>query len=206
MNNDYYPIPPSFDALMKRRNAESGLIDELELFNSFDELLRRFSSDQIEAVQAVKDLMNGQKVDVLRDLMKLMTYREFSEALVNENVIPKLSVAESVNQNISLYLSSRPGEYFFDHSYGCIIHGYDFRQLRDTPSKDQIKRSVEEYLRKFEKRVIINKVNIDIADVEEKVDGGNPRICRYIQIIISCTLAQTKEKLPDMKFRLVRYS
>jgi len=206
MSNDFYPIPPSFGALMKRRSAESGLIDDLEQYNSYDELLRRFSADQIEQMQAIKDLMGTQQVVSLKDLMKKLTYREFSEILVNGNVIPKISVEQSVNQNISLYLSSRSGEYFFDHSYGCIIHGYDFRQLRDTPSKDQIKRSVEEYLRKFEKRVIINKVEIDISDVEEKVDGGNPRICRYIQITIACTLAQTKEKLREMKFRLVRYS
>jgi phage baseplate assembly protein W len=191
MNNDFYPIPPSFGALMKRRSAENGLIDELGHYYSFDELLRRFPPDQIEAAQAVKDLMALHKADTLKELMRILTYREFSDALVSSNVIPKLSVAESVNQNISLYLSSRPREYFFDPSYGCIIHGYDFRQLRDTPSKDQIKRSVEEYLRKFEKRVIINKVDIEISDVEEKVDGSNPRICRYIQIVISCTLAKT---------------
>lgn len=206
MNSEFYPIPPSFGALMKRRSAENGLIDELGLYNSYEELLRRFSIEQIEAVQAVKDLITERKTDSLRDMMKILTYREFTEILVNANVISKLSVTDSVTQNISLYLSSRPREYFFDHSYGCIIHGYDFRQLRDTPSKDQIKRSVEEYLRKFEKRVIINKVDIEISDVEEKVDGGNPRICRYIQIVISCTLAQTKEILKDMKFRLVRYS
>lgn len=140
MPDDYYPVPPSFGALMKRQTTE------------------------------------------------------------------KISVEDSISQNISLYLSSKPKEYHFDHTYGCIVHGYDFRQLRDTPSKDQIKRSIEEYLRKFETRIAVQKVDIEITDVEEKVDGASPRICRYIQIVISATLVQTQEKLRDMKFRLVRYS
>ena len=141
MPEDYYPIPPSFGALMKR--------------------------------QPLAD---------------------------------KISVEESIAQNISLYLASKPKEYHFDHNYGCIIHGYDFRQLKDTPSKDQIKRTVEEYLRKFEKRIVVNRIDIEINDVEERVEGGNPRICRYIQIVIASTLVQTQEKLKEMKFRLIRYS
>lgn len=128
-------------------------------------------------------------------------------ALMKRQLLPeKISVEEFIAQNISLYLASKQKEYHFDHQYGCIIHGYDFRQLKDTPSKDQIKRSVEEYLRKFEKRIAINKVEIEINDVEERVEGSNPRICRYIQIVIASTLVQTQEKLKEMKFRLVRYS
>ncbi|MEI7584255.1 GPW/gp25 family protein [Runella sp.] len=127
-------------------------------------------------------------------------------SLMKRQSTEKISVEDSISQNISLYLSSKPKEYHFDHTYGCIVHGYDFRQLRDTPSKDQIKRSIEEYLRKFETRITVQKVDIEITDVEEKVDGVSPRICRYIQIVISATLVQTQEKLRDMKFRLVRYS
>lgn len=123
-----------------------------------------------------------------------------------QSLSEKISVEESIAQNISLYLASKPKEYHFDHNYGCIIHGYDFRQLKDTPSKDQIKRSVEEYLRKFEKRIVVNRIDIEINDVEERVEGGNPRICRYIQIVIASTFVQTQEKLKEMKFRLVRYS
>lgn len=130
----------------------------------------------------------------------------FGALMKKQPVIEKISAQESIAQNISLYLASKPKEYYFDNQYGCIVHGYDFRQLKDTPSKDQIKRSVEEYLKKFEKRIVVNKVDINIDDVEEKVDGGNPRICRYIQIVIASTLIQTQERLADMKFRLVRYS
>lgn len=130
----------------------------------------------------------------------------FGALMKKQPVIEKISAQESIAQNISLYLASKPKEYYFDNQYGCIVHGYDFRQLKDTPSKDQIKRSVEEYLKKFEKRIVVNKVDINIDDVEEKVDGGNPRICRYIQIVIASMLVQTQERLPDMKFRLVRYS
>lgn len=206
MPEDFYPIPPSFGALMKRQGNERGLIEELKNYNSYEELLRRMPAAQLTGLATVQNLMNNQKVETFQELTRKLYYREFAEILTTENIVQKLSVEDSINQNISLYLSSKPKEYYFDHNYGCIIHGYDFRQLRDTPSKDQIKRSVEEYLRKFETRISINKVDIDITDVEEKVDGGNPRICRYIQIVISSTLIQTKARLRDMKFRLVRYS
>ena len=130
----------------------------------------------------------------------------FGSLMKRQPLSEKISVEESIAQNISLYLASKPKEYHFDHNYGCIIHGYDFRQLKDTPSKDQIKRTVEEYLRKFEKRIVVNRIDIEINDVEERVEGGNPRICRYIQIVVASTLVQTQEKLKEMKFRLIRYS
>ncbi|QIP13093.1 GPW/gp25 family protein [Spirosoma aureum] len=127
-------------------------------------------------------------------------------SLVKREPLDKLPLDESVRQNIALYLSTRPGEYHFDSAYGCIIHNYEFQELNETPSKDQIKRSIEDYLRKFDKRIEPERVAIEVADVEEKIDGRNPRICRYVQIVVRCRLTQTREMLPEMKFRVVRYS
>lgn len=118
----------------------------------------------------------------------------------------KLSLEDSVRQSIGLYLATKPGEYHFDPEYGCIIHNYDFRMLTETPSKDQIKRSIEAYLKKFDKRIEPEQVSLEVVDVQEKVEGKNPRMCRYIQIAIICRLSNTRERLPEMKFRVVRYS
>ncbi|GAB4035584.1 GPW/gp25 family protein [Spirosoma jeollabukense] len=127
-------------------------------------------------------------------------------ALTRRQPLEKLSLEESVAQNIALYLATRPSEYHYDPAYGCIIHNYDFQELNETPSKDQIKRSIEEYLRKFDNRIEPERVTIEVADVEEKIDGRNPRVCRYIQIVVQCRLTQTRERLPEMKFRVVLYS
>ncbi|NID12114.1 GPW/gp25 family protein [Fibrivirga algicola] len=127
-------------------------------------------------------------------------------ALMKRQSLDKLPLAESVVQNIALYLATRPNEYQYDPQYGCILHNYQFHELNDTPTKDQIKRSIETYLRKFDQRIEPEQVDVDVTDIEEKVDGRNPRICRYVQIVIQCRLTQTRELLPDMKFRVVRYS
>ncbi len=127
-------------------------------------------------------------------------------ALTKRQSLDKLPLAESVVQNIALYLSTRPNEYQYDPEYGCILHNYQFHELNDTPTKDQIKRSIETYLRKFDQRIEPEQVDVDVADIQEKLDGRNPRICRYVQIVIRCRLTQTRELLPDMKFRVVRYS
>lgn len=127
-------------------------------------------------------------------------------ALTKRQPLDKLPLEESVAQHIGLYLATRPNEYQYDPAYGCILHNYEFHELNDTPTKDQIKRSIEDYLRKFDQRIEPERVEIDVTDVEEKVDGRNPRICRYVQIVIRCRLTQTRELLPDMKFRIVRYS
>ncbi|WP_375443586.1 GPW/gp25 family protein [uncultured Fibrella sp.] len=118
----------------------------------------------------------------------------------------KLPIEESVAQHIGLYLATRPGQYPYDPQYGCILHNYEFHELNETPSKDQIKRSIEDYLKKLDQRIEPERVTVEVADIEEKVEGRNPRICRYVQIVIRCRLIQTHQSLPEMKFRVVRYS
>ncbi len=127
-------------------------------------------------------------------------------ALTKGQTLDKLPLRESVAQNIALYLATRPNEYHYDPLYGCILHNYEFHELNDTPTKDQIKRAIEVFLRKFDQRIEPEQVAIEVTDIEEKMDGRNPRICRYVQIVIRCRLVQTRELLPDMKFRVVRYS
>ncbi len=127
-------------------------------------------------------------------------------ALTKRQTLDKIPLDESVAQTIALYLATRPSEYHYDPTYGCIIHNYEFQELNETPSKDQLKRSIEDYLRKFDTRIEPERVSIEVTDVEEKIDGRNPRVCRYVQIIVRCRLTQTREMLPEMKFRVVRYS
>ena len=127
-------------------------------------------------------------------------------ALTKRQTLDKLPLTESVAQHIGLYLATRPNQYHYDPQFGCILHNYEFHELNETPNKDQIKRSIEAYLHTFDKRVEPDRVAIDVADIEEKIEGRNPRICRYVQIVIRCRLSQTHELLPEMKFRVIRYS
>lgn len=120
--------------------------------------------------------------------------------------IDKVGVEQSVYQNVSLYLSTRPGEYYFDETYGCAVHHYDFRQLSDTQSKNQLKQGIAEYLAHCETRIQVQQVAVEISDVQEVKDGNDARMCRYITVTVGGQLISTQEKLPDMKFTLIRYS
>lgn len=126
--------------------------------------------------------------------------------LTKRKPLEKLPLTESVAQHIGLYLATRPNQYHYDPQFGCILHNYEFHELNETPSKDQIKRAIEAYLNTFDMRVEPDRVAVEVADIEEKVEGRNPRICRYVQIVIRCRMRQTHELLPEMKFRVVRYS
>lgn len=207
MLNDYYPLPPSFGALMKRQGSEKSFVEAVRLLRSYEEVNGKFGEDKdLENYQVVKRLMKSVGCASFRELRQQMMFREFVDFLVEHMLIQKINVNESIHQNIALYLATEPGKFHFDQQYGCIVHDFDFRQLNDTPSKDQLRRTVAEYLQKFEKRINVSNISVDINDVQEVMDGGTPRICRYITITISSTLVQTLEKLADMKFRLVRYS
>ena len=207
MPEDFYPTPPSFGALMKRQGSERNFAEEIKSLNSYDELIKRNGDfKNPDDFPIIKKLLHSKGLKTFQQLRQQLTFREFADYIIEESIIDKVAVEESISQNISLYLATTPGEYFFNREYGCIIHNYDFRQLNDTPSKEHLKRTVEDYLEKFEKRIKVNTIKIDINDVQEVQEGGNPRICRYIIITISSTLQQTQDKLKDMKFRLIRYS
>ncbi|AXE21833.1 hypothetical protein DR864_28600 (plasmid) [Runella rosea] len=207
MSEGFYPIPPSFGALMKQQGSERNFVEEVRSLHSYDEITKRFGGEKnLEAISLIAKLLASLKLASFQELRQRLTFRELVEYLVEGTIIQKISLEESITQNITLYLSSKPKEFYFDRAYGCIVHNYDFRQLNDTPSKDQLKRTISEYLQKFENRITVNTVSIDINDVQESVEGSNPRICRYIIITIASTLVQTQERLKEMKFRLVRYS
>lgn len=207
MSEQYYPIPPSFGALMKQQGAERNFVEELRTLHSYEEAIRRFGGEKkLQEFQLIVKLIKSFSLASLSELKLKLSFRELVDYLIEETIIQKITVEESIIQNINLYLSSKPKEFYFDREYGCIVHNYDFRQLNDTPSKDQLKRTISDYLQKFEKRITVNTVSIEINDVQESVEGSNPRICRYITITIASTLVQTREPLKEMKFRLVRYS
>lgn len=207
MSEQFYPIPPSFGALMKPQGAERNFVEELKTLHSYEEAIKRFGGEKkLQEFPLIDKLLKSFSLASFSELKQKLPFRELIDYLSEETIVRKITAEESIIQNINLYLSSKPREFYFDREYGCIVHNYDFRELNDTPSKDQLKRTISEYLQKFEKRITVNTVSIEINDVQESVEGSNPRICRYITITIAGTLVQTQERLREMKFRLVRYS
>lgn len=206
MSQDFYPIPPSFGALMKRQGGEHHFVEEARQLSSYRDLLRRFSAKEMEQYQIVKKILLEKRIIEFAELTRQVAFEDFVNYLLEGTVIDKIDVETAIRQNIMLYLATKPGDYSFDRTYGCLVHHYDFRQLNETPSRDLLKRSIVEYLQKFEKRINVTNASIDINDVHEVTDGESARVCRYITITISGVLIQTQQPLKDMKFRLVRYS
>ena len=126
-------------------------------------------------------------------------------SIIKLQPLEKISLEESVYQNIALFLNSKPGEYHFDPAYGCILFNFDFVELTTTSKKDEIKRTVEAYLRNFDKRIEIDSVAVDVFDQSETVKD-KVRTSRRIRIVVRSKLTRTKEPLAEMKFEVIRYS
>jgi phage baseplate assembly protein W len=121
--------------------------------------------------------------------------------------VAKLPVLASIEQHIALYLGTKPGEYHYDPAYGCLLHNYDFSQLTQMPKKEELKRSIEGYLKNFDPRVALVSLQLNVYDsVEQPVDGRPGRSSRRTQVTVNCRLKNTGEVLPEMKFEVVRYS
>lgn len=203
---NYYPIPPSFGALMKRQGDERNFVEEIRQFSNYKELLRRHTARDVEKYAMVKKLMLERRILEFEEVTRQIDFEDFLEYMLQGTVIDMLPVEKSIIQNIMLYLSTKPGDYAFDASFGCIVHNFDFRQITETPSRDQLRKSILEYLQRYEKRIRVSNVGVEVNDVQETLEGESPRLCRYIIVTISSTLVRTNEPLKDMKFRLVRYS
>lgn len=128
-------------------------------------------------------------------------------ALIKRESIGKLSEQESIEQHIALYLGTKPGEFHYSPDFGCILHNYTFTQLNETTKKDELKRSIEDYLKDFEKRIDQAQVSVTVQDILEVSADNKPGTnSRRIKVTVNCRLRKTSELLPEMKFNVVRYS
>ncbi len=105
----------------------------------------------------------------------------------------KVTIEESLAQFIALIISTIFGEYKYDLEFGTIIWETDFNLLANpTQLKDQIKESVHEKVKKYEKRLIVTDVTLSV--VEDTVSYVSKiRVKKRLDIVVYGIIKQTNQ-------------
>lgn len=103
------------------------------------------------------------------------------------------SLEESIAQNLHLLVSTYRGESAFAEDYGCSIWDEEFKTQLDIKWKDEVRRSIMNAIEKFEPRLALSDVKIELSDHESRQKTGL-RLRRKLIIAISGTIRKTNEK------------
>ena len=118
----------------------------------------------------------------------------FRALLHQQNDRLHVTVEESIRQGIGLIITTRMGELRFDEEYGCRIWDKDFVVISNQKGLeiDAIKQSLEEAIRKHEKR--IESIENFNAKVVTEDTGGVRRIHQRLEIQLSGHLRGTNKQ------------
>ena len=112
--------------------------------------------------------------------------------LIEKKEHPKCTLKESVEHMIKLIITSQFGECKHDNSVGCEIWEHDFENIVNTQLyKDQLKKSIQQTLKKHEPR--LSDVRIDIQFEQIESVAGNRRIKSRFSLNIRGSLTMTNE-------------
>lgn len=103
------------------------------------------------------------------------------------------SLEESIAQNLHLLVSTYHGESAFAEDYGCSIWDEEFKTQLDIKWKDEVRKSVMNAIEKFELRLALSDVKVELSDHESRQQTGL-RLRRKLLITISGTIRKTNEK------------
>jgi phage baseplate assembly protein W len=127
--------------------------------------------------------------------MKPLFYKipiDFKKLTIGED-IRKVTIEESLAQFIALIITTVFGEYKYDEEFGTIIWETDFNLLANPNLlKDQIKESVFDKVKKYEKRLIVTDVTLSV--VEDTLNYEiNIRVKKRLDIIVYGIIKETNQ-------------
>lgn len=105
----------------------------------------------------------------------------------------KVTIEESLAQFISLIITTTFGEYKYDKDFGTIIWETDFSQLVNANQlKDQIKESIFDKVKNYEKRLVITDVSLGL--VEDTIShDASIRVKKRLDIVVYGIIKQTNQ-------------
>jgi len=100
-----------------------------------------------------------------------------AKKLVKKGKLEKCDLAASVRQNLRLLLMTPPVRVRHDSHYGCKIHWQQFLaenrameedKRREDNFKVMLEKNIKQLIEKFERRVLLKEVTVDIRYVNEE--------------------------------------
>jgi phage baseplate assembly protein W len=116
------------------------------------------------------------------------------DKIINKEQHNNCSLEESIAQNLHLLVSTYHGESAFAEDYGCSIWDEEFKTQLDIKWKEEVRRSVINAIGKFEPRLSVSDVRVELSDHETR-----NQVRRKLVIVISGTIRKTNEKFNFQK-------
>ena len=108
--------------------------------------------------------------------------------------LKKITLEESITQYISIIITTAFKEYKHDHSFGSEIWENDFDLLTNINKlKEQIKLSLSEKIKTFEKRIHNINVNVTIGESLLSDKTEKTRLKKQLKIDIKGIVKKTNE-------------
>lgn len=125
-------------------------------------------------------------------------------ALMLPAMLPKLPLANAIQQHIDLLLASRLGEYRYDPQMGSAVWAGDYAAVTNpTLWKGETEQTLASLIQRYETRISNASVAVDVDELEETDrDGVRCRARKRLTIRVNGTLPGIDESLPELTFTL----
>lgn len=127
----------------------------------------------------------------MKDLFYKIPF-DFKKLSVGEDA-RRVVLEESLAQYIALIITTIFGEYKYDLEFGTIIWETDFNLLANPNQlKDLIKESVHEKVKKYETRLIVTDVTLEVVEDTLSYET-NIRVKKRLDIVVYGIIKQTNQ-------------
>jgi phage baseplate assembly protein W len=117
-----------------------------------------------------------------------------ADEIIQKKQHPNCSLEESIAQNLHLIVSTYRGESAYAEDYGCSIWDEEFKTQLSIRWKEDVRQSVITAINKFESRLEVSDVKVDLSEDEFRPDKTSLRVRRKVILIISGIIKKTNEK------------
>ena len=109
------------------------------------------------------------------------------------------ALVDSIAQNLHLIISTYHGESAYANDYGCSIWDEEFRTQLSIRWKEDVRQSVFTAIDKFEPRLQLSDIKVELVEHESRPEKNSLRIRRKIILTISGIIKKTNEKFNFQK-------
>jgi len=112
--------------------------------------------------------------------------------MIQQKEHPRCDLKNSIASMIHLITISHFGEYKHDERFGCEIWEHDFENISNTQIyKEQLRKSIQETIERYEPRLSIRRINIQMEQIEIRI--GNRRTKSRISLHVKGSMIKTNE-------------
>jgi phage baseplate assembly protein W len=132
-------------------------------------------------------------------LKKYYTLPLRADVILQKKQHTDCALVDSIAQNLHLIISTYHGESAYANDYGCSIWDEEFRTQLSIRWKEDVRQSVFTAIDKFEPRLQLSDIKVELVEHESRPEKNSLRIRRKIILTISGIIKKTNEKFNFQK-------